>query len=1771
MKQRLTKPIKTIAVVFLLSWLLLAAYANTPPTSVSAAPLLQTSCTLPATVTTASQLSNCITTANAGSGGTITLGADITLTSALPQIATAITLEGANHVIDGGSTVRIFSVASTGNFTINRATLKNGHAVDGGGLSNAGFLVITESTLTDNDAAAAGGAIYNGSGALVAVANSTISGNSALSGGGGIYSAGTTLLFNSTVSGNEAGGAGGGISLTSPSVLTASGTTFYGNTASAGGSQAAVFANSGTTVHLAGNLFAGGSNCDIRGTFNDKGYNLSDDATCTNGATGSATNVTLNLGALADNGGSTLTHLPGAGSAAIGAIPNGTAINNNTLPMSCNNTTTDQLGSRRPLSAGINCTSGAVEVAPTVTSLTIIKDASPAIGTDFDFTINSAPLTSYSDTTIGKPFWTRPNEGTTCTLSANSVRYHVQAFVVDTSGSYSMVSIQNYNGYLHLYQDSFNPLDQCANYLKGDDNSGLGSNQSELSYSLEAGRVYYLVTSGFASASTGTFTNNIARDGGGGVVYTLYESFTLDDAVPDDSDGVNASITYAVPPGTYSVSELLVDSAWGLDSATCTGASGGFSLTDETLAVAIALGETVSCTFTNVTTVDCGNIMSESDLSFCIADANANGAGLDTLTLGADITLSTALPQITSEITLQGAGYAIDGTNSVRIFYVAASGDFTVHQTTLQRGRADYGAGIYNASTLTVTDSTFSGNRAANGGGGIFSLDTLRVTNSTFSGNSVTELVKSGGGISNNNGTLTVTNSTFSNNRAYSGGGISNNNGVLTVTNSTFSVNSADTGGGIFNDGTLTMSNSTFFGNSSDDRDRGGGILNADTAYLAGNVFAAGLSGDNCVNTGTLNDNGYNLSDDASCGFSGTGSVNNATLNLSALSVTTTPGQQVHTPQAGSDAIGVIPNGTTINNNGVTLACNQTTTDQLGADRPITALAACTAGAVEVEPPSLCTSWTVTTADELSACITLANNNESPSPTADTITLGADINLSTALPQITSEITLEGANHVIDGGWDGVPGSPTGRRIFTVNLGGDLTIKDTILQNGSAREGGGISNNGRLTVMNSTISSNYAYSPIGNAYAGGIFNNGTLAVTNSTISGNSAINGAGIGNSGTLTVTNSTFSGNSAYFDGGGIFNSGTLTVMNSTFVGNEAQYNWGGGINNYGTLRVTNSTFSGNSATYGGGIYNYRGGLTATNSTFSGNDAINGGGIYNSSTAYLAGNVFAAGQNGDNCGNSGGTFNDNGYNLSDDGSCGFSSTGSADNATLNLSALSVTTTPGQQVHTPQVGSDAIGAIPNGTTISNNGTDWTCDQSATDQRGELRPLNSGDACTAGAVEVEPPPICTSWTVTTAAELSACITLANNNEGPSPTADTITLGADITLNTALPQISSEITLEGAGYAIDGGNRVQLFYVASTGDFTVNQVTLQNGEATDGGGVENYGTLTVTDSTFSGNRATTGGGISNWRGTVTVTNSTFSGNTADYGGGIGNSRGTVTVTNSTFSGNSATNGGGIVNGIRSTLRVTNSTFSGNTATKGGGIQSAGVVTVTNSTFSGNSAPTGGGIGNTGTVRLAGTIFAAGLNGDNCAGIGTINDNGYNLSDDASCGFSGTGSANNATLALGALADNGGPTQTHLPGVGSDAIGAIPNGTTISNNGTSWTCDQSATDQRGELRPINAGTACTAGAVEVARVQLTMQPNGYFSWLPTPSGSCSESLYRSSTPYVGHTWLTDDPANYDGSGSLTSVAVNYFYYLLVDCGGSQSQSNEVGEFTFAIVPGS
>jgi predicted outer membrane repeat protein len=164
---------------------------------------------------------------------------------------------------------------------------------------------------------------------------------------------------------------------------------------------------------------------------------------------------------------------------------------------------------------------------------------------------------------------------------------------------------------------------------------------------------------------------------------------------------------------------------------------------------------------------------------------------------------------------------------------------------------------------------------------------------------------------------------------------------------------------------------------------------------------------------------------------------------------------------------------------------------------------------------------------------------------------------------------------------------------------------------------------------------------------GGIENEGTLTLTNSTVSANSVSGlGGGINNDDVVTVTDCTFSGNSAATYGGGIYNfGGIVTVSNSTLSGNSASADNGGGIENatQGTLTVTNSTLSGNSAgTLGGGICNdLRATATVTSCTISANSARSGGGISNTyllGTVTLGNTIVAGNTGGDISGS--GTFN---------------------------------------------------------------------------------------------------------------------------------------------------------------------------------------------------------------------------------------------------------------------------------------------------------------------------------------------------------------------------------------------------------------------------------------------------------------------------------------------------------------------------------------------------
>jgi hypothetical protein len=157
----------------------------------------------------------------------------------------------------------------------------------------------------------------------------------------------------------------------------------------------------------------------------------------------------------------------------------------------------------------------------------------------------------------------------------------------------------------------------------------------------------------------------------------------------------------------------------------------------------------------------------------------------------------------------------------------------------------------------------------------------------------------------------------------------------------------------------------------------------------------------------------------------------------------------------------------------------------------------------------------------------------------------------------------------------------------------------------------------------------------------------------------------------------------------------------------------------------------------------------------------------------------------------------------------------------------------------------------------------------------------------------------------------------------------------------------------------------------------------------------------------------------------------------------------------------------------------------------------VTVINSTFAGNTG--GGAFANEGSFSLKGTVLADSVLGncDNNGALGgTLTDEGYNLSDDDSCGFetanpSTTSKDNVSNLNLDALADNGGPTETIALGNGSAAIGFIPEASCTYQNVNPCTNPPAVSasgplvcDQRGEPRP-NPGAnppACDSGAFEL-----------------------------------------------------------------------------------------
>lgn len=689
-------------------------------------------------------------------------------------------------------------------------------------------------------------------------------------------------------------------------------------------------------------------------------------------------------------------------------------------------------------------------------------------------------------------------------------------------------------------------------------------------------------------------------------------------------------------------------------------------------------------------------------------------------------------------------------------------GYITARGTNFSDNSADSrGGGIYTYRTvLAINDSAFRNNRAGSQGGAIaFSRAIAVINRSEFLGNSA----EYAGAMSINKGSVSIRESLISDNRAIrDGGGVLSRATEFVLSRTTVSGNKADRGGGLYTDeGDATILASSFDHNRS--TADGGAIWSVgadlearDSSFYANRAAGAGgglfvgqysmlihLSVvNNWANKGggiaiqigivhlrnsLLAANGWS---DCSGKFGQNQNVNNLIADGSCDPML--QGDPQLLGLWGSPATFVIAQNSPAVDAGNHNFC--TMSDQTGLDRKQGA--GCDLGAFEVHPlrtvfwgveQDPAAGIIVNEACSLATAIQAANGdwalNGCPAGRegADTITLTSDIKLEHSLPPITSEITIEGAGHIISGDHK--------TNIFDV-AGGMLTVNDLTMTDGSANSGGAIYSLGGTIILNRSVVT-------GNTVEGEILAHGgaigcfpcSLSINDSVISNNSASNEgggiyfAGLEETSKLQIRSSVITGNSARWGGGlHISNRNAFEqaiILDSTISNNRAVYHGGGIYLHAGIspshLRIDNSTLYGNLAQLSGGaFFTADGGVSKlTHVTIVANEGESGGGIYTQDEGRTQLRFsLVAGNSGNDCV---GYPQQNIGNLIADGTCDPTQSGDP-----LLGALVLPDDGGPAYFPPQPGSPAIDAA----------IDEHC--TGADQIGRPRP--QGAACDIGAIE-----------------------------------------------------------------------------------------------------------------------------------------------------------------------------------------------------------------------------------------------------------------------------------------------------------------------------------------------------------------------------------------------------------------------------------------------------
>jgi CSLREA domain-containing protein len=364
----------------------------------------------------------------------------------------------------------------------------------------------------------------------------------------------------------------------------------------------------------------------------------------------------------------------------------------------------------------------------------------------------------------------------------------------------------------------------------------------------------------------------------------------------------------------------------------------------------------------------------------------------------------------------------------------------------------------------------------------------------------------------------------------------------------------------------------------------------------------------------------------------------------------------------------------------------------------------------------------------------------------------------------------------------------------------------------------------------------------------------------------------------------------------------------------------------------------------------------------------------------------------------------------------------------------------------------------------------------------------------------------------AGDCSLRAAVMESNATPSPSQNTITLGAGQTYSLSLVgvdddaaagdlDITRSVTIAGNGSTISGSNSRAIEHHAGVLHVDVATVTGWPGsflvggqEPGAGGAIQNHAEAILADVTLSGSADSGGVAVHQVSGTTILVRARITANAPNVYSGpwsaVESVQGQILIIDSEITDNLVTNWNQSTDyaGLRigsGHARVLRSTIAGHfkglsaipvppyvTTISGAGIDNDGTVDVIGSTVVDNGPDLGG----SGTFNVSGSIIGLGAAAGSPRGTCTapVVSQGYNLDTDGNCLGAGQPTDLHSTASvLGALGFHGGPTRTRVPLAGTVAVDSIPIGTPQLCDG--WL----SADQRGEPRPVGAG--CDRGSVE------------------------------------------------------------------------------------------